>query len=81
MATQALLRLTEAFPRGVPALCPVRQLRVTDMGFVQMRDERERLESTMECYTCIRCPEFDSHVSTLSLFHACTHTHTHTIHK
>ena len=63
VATQALLRLTEAFPSGVPALCPVRQLRVTDMEFVQMRDERERLESTMDCYTCVRCPEFESHVS------------------
>ena len=64
--TQALLRLTEAFPSGVPALCPVRQLRVSDMEFVQMRDERESLESTMDCYTCTRCPEFQSHVSTSS---------------
>ena len=62
-ATQSLLRLTEAFPAGLPALCPVRQLRVTDMGFVQLRDERERLESTMDCYTCVRCPDFEAHVS------------------
>ena len=65
MATQALLRLTEAFPQGVPALSPVKHLRITDMEFVEMRDEREKLESTMEFYTCKRCPDFEAHVSAL----------------
>ena len=63
MATQALLRLTEAFPDGVPALCPVRHLRITDLEFVQTRDERESLEATMDCYNCSRCPQFREHVS------------------
>ena len=63
MATQGLLRLTEAFPDGVPALRPVRELRITDMEFVQIRDEREKLESTMDCYTCCHCPQFEAHVS------------------
>ena len=64
MATQALLRLTEAFPQGVAALSPVKHLRITDMEFVEMRDEREKLESMMDFYTCKRCPEFEAHVST-----------------
>ena len=65
MATQALLRLTEAFPNGVPWLNAVKHLRITDMEFVQMRDETEKLESTMDFYTCKRCPEFEAHVSTI----------------
>lgn len=67
MATQAVLRLTEAFPDGVPSLDPVKQLHITDMEFVQMRDEREKLESTMNSYTCTRCPDFEAHVSLYQL--------------
>ncbi len=62
-ATQDLLRLVESFPSGVPPLDPVRDLRVTMMEFVQMRDERRQFESTLEHYSCTRCPEFLEHVS------------------
>lgn len=65
MAAQALLRLTEAFPDGIPSLDPVKHLHITDMEFVQMRDEREKLESTMNSYTCTRCLDFEAHVSSL----------------
>ena len=63
MAAQSLLRLTEAFPSGVPALSPVKHLRITDMEFVEMSDERGKLEATMDCYNCTHCPEFKAHVS------------------
>ena len=68
MATQTLLRLTEAFPTGIAPLEPVKHLRITDMEFVQTRDEREKLESTMDYFSCKRCPQFEEHVSYLSDF-------------
>ena len=59
MATQALLRLTEEFPSIVD---PVRDLKITDMEFVQMKEEKEQFEAALEYYSCKRCPEFEQHV-------------------
>ena len=62
IATQTLLRLTEAFPGGVPYLDPVRDLKLSNMEFVEMREEREQFEATLQHYSCKRCPEFEKHV-------------------
>ena len=62
-ATQALLMLVESHPEGLIPMNPVRNLRVTSMDFVEMREEREQFEGTLQHYSCTHCPEFTDHVS------------------
>lgn len=63
-ATQELLQLVEAYPTGdVPSFDPVKDLQVTSMEFVEMKDEREQFEDVVQHYSCTRCPELPDHVS------------------
>ena len=59
-ATQELLRLVEAHPSGdIPSFNPG----VTSMEYVEMRDECQQFEPTLQHYACTRCPQLTEHVS------------------
>lgn len=62
--TQELLQLVEAYPTGdVPSFDPVKDLQVTSMEFVEMKEEREQFEGVLQHYFCTHCPELPDHVS------------------
>lgn len=46
---------------------PVRDLKITDMEFVQMKEEKEQFVAALEYHSCKRCPEFEQHVRHLYL--------------
>ena len=68
-AAQGLLRLVELHPLTPPILHPIHDLRVSSMEFVEMKEERDQFEALLEHYTCIRCPEFNEHVSLIVMLH------------
>lgn len=61
-ATQGLLRMIEAYPSLI-FLDMLRDLKVTNMEYVQMTEDKIRIESTLEGYSCLHCPQFQRHVS------------------
>ena len=62
-AVQELSHLTETYCNG----CPVRDLKIKDLEYIQMSDEKKILESVIGTYDCIQCPQFKKHVSEISL--------------
>ena len=58
---QSLLRLTEAYP-NLRFLDAVRDLKLTHLEFVQMSNDKIRIESTLDGFICLRCPQFQEHV-------------------
>ena len=62
-ARQELSQLVADNPQGLPSLDPMRDLKLNDMQYVEMREEKEQFESTMPLYRCINCPDFEQHVS------------------
>ena len=63
MAAQALLALAGKYPGGLKPLDPVKDLKMGNLDFVEMKQEKERFEGTLEHYSCIRCYQFKEHVS------------------
>ncbi|XP_071485976.1 superkiller complex protein 2-like [Diadema antillarum] len=61
LATQELLRLTEANPDGIPTLDPVRDLSIRDLELVDKFTERNHVEKTLDTFNCIRCFNFQQH--------------------
>ena len=47
---------------GLQILDPVKDLRVMDMEFVEMRDECEQLKKMLGQFICTSCPLFTDHV-------------------
>ena len=66
-ATQCLVTATASQATSslasLPALNPVRDLKVTNMDYVAMGEERLQLEAMVQHHTCVRCPLFKEHVS------------------
>ena len=63
-AVQELLLLVDAHTQGgLHILDPVRELKVTDMEYVEMRDERNQLVHLLSELSCRHCPLFEDHVS------------------
>ena len=46
----------------VSLLDPVRDLKLNDLRFVELRDECQLVEATMSHFSCSECPQFDQHV-------------------
>ncbi|XP_041370282.1 LOW QUALITY PROTEIN: helicase SKI2W-like [Gigantopelta aegis] len=61
IATQELMRLTEANPSGLPGLDPVKDLRVRDISLVEQFRALQLMEEVFSKYQCIHCPNFDDH--------------------
>ena len=68
---QDLLRLVEDNPQGITCLDPMKDLKVNTMEYMELKDEKYRLEKTMCYYDCVRCPDFDDHVSKMFYFQVC----------
>ena len=69
-ATQELLRLVEAHPNGnIPSFNPG----VTSMEYVEMRDECQQFEPTLQHYACTHCPQLTEHVSPKLMSHITMH--------
>ena len=53
--------MTEIYP-DLKFLDPVQDLKVTSMEYVQMSEHNFQIESTLESYNCVGCPQFLKHV-------------------
>ena len=62
---QALLKMVDSGPSRLSTLDPVNNLRINNMEFVKMKEEKDKLEGTMEHYDSTHCPQFTEHVSTI----------------
>ena len=63
IATQELLRLTEANPEGLPAIDPVKDLHLKDIDLVEKFQRLSGLNSIVEQFGCLNCTNFMDHVS------------------
>ncbi|XP_077986520.1 superkiller complex protein 2-like [Glandiceps talaboti] len=61
IATQELLRLTEANPDGLETLDPVSDLHIRDIDLVEQFHKKASLESSVENFNCVNCPQFLEH--------------------
>lgn len=57
--------MTEIYP-DLKFLDPVQDLKVTSMEYVQMSEHNFQIESTLESYNCVGCPQFLKHVCWLN---------------
>ena len=64
-AVAILQQISETQPKGLAILDPVKDLKMSGLGYIELRDEKEMVEDTMLCYSCIKCPKFNEHVSYL----------------
>lgn len=62
IATQELLRLTEANQEGLPGLDPVKDLHIRDVELVEQFRSLKMLEESLAKYQCLNCPRFSEHV-------------------
>ena len=62
-AVKILLKLSDPSSKGPVILDPMRDLKKTDIDYVTAREEYTVVTETMNCYTCITCPDFSEHVS------------------
>lgn len=62
LATQELLRLTEASPEGLETIDAVKDLHIRDLELVEQFKEMENLELTISSFECLNCSQFDNHV-------------------
>ena len=60
----ALLKMIDSGPSRLSLLDPVNDLRINNMEFVELKEEMNKLEGTMQHYNCTHCPHFSEHVST-----------------
>ena len=61
--THALLKMVDSGPSRLSFLDPVNDLRISNLEFVEMKQELDKLEGTMQHYGCTICPQFTEHVS------------------
>ncbi|XP_038045840.1 helicase SKI2W-like [Patiria miniata] len=61
LATQELLRITEANPEGLTSLDPVKDLHLRELDQVEKFQERDTLESLLDQFGCLNCPNFLEH--------------------
>lgn len=66
LATQELLRLTEASPEGLETIDAVKDLHIRDLELVEQFKEMENLELTISSFECLNCSQFDNHFSKFS---------------
>lgn len=62
-ARQELLQLVVDNSDDLPYLDPMRDLKINDMEYVELREKRVILESMVTSYDCVHCPLFERHVS------------------
>lgn len=60
-AVAILQQISETQPKGLAILDPVKDLKMSGLGYIELRDEKEMVEDTMLCYSCIKCPKFNEH--------------------
>ncbi len=65
---QQLLQLVADNPNGLPSLDPMKDLKINDMGYVDMYEEKKSFESAVMSYKCIQCPQFNQHVCHYCIF-------------
>ena len=61
-AVELLKKYSEGYPEGLELLDPVRDLKIKDLTFVEMMEEKRTVEETMAHFTCLSCPQFEEHV-------------------
>lgn len=60
-ALQGLLRLIEGYP-NIRFLDTFRDLKLTNMEYVKMAEDKSQIENTLDGFNCISCPQFLEHV-------------------
>ena len=63
IATQELLRLTEANPTGLQGLDPLKDLHLRDIELVEKFRALELMKEKFSTFNCTNCPRFAEHVS------------------
>ena len=61
-AVELLRKYSEGYPEGLELLDPVRDLKIKELSFVEMMEEKRAVEGTMSYFTCLSCPNFEEHV-------------------
>ncbi|XP_071948306.1 superkiller complex protein 2-like [Antedon mediterranea] len=61
VVVQELLRLIEDNPDGLPALNPVKELKIQDMEFVEKYMKMQSLQEVVFDYKCLMCQAVDEH--------------------
>ncbi|XP_033114807.1 helicase SKI2W-like [Anneissia japonica] len=61
VVVQELLRLTEDNPEGLPALNPVKDLKIQDMDFVEKFIKMQSLQEKVTDYKCLMCQALNQH--------------------
>jgi len=62
MATQELVRITEANIDGLPGLDPVKDLHLRDIDLVEKFRSLELMKQKFSTFNCVNCPRFTEHV-------------------
>lgn len=60
-----LRQLSDVPIKDLGLLDPIAALKVNSLDYVEMKSDKERIEGTLLCYTCIKCPQFLEHVRVL----------------
>ena len=60
-AVEVLRQLTES--AGLELL----EFNIKSLEFAEAREEMERIEKTLGYYDCLKCPQFNEHVSTCTV--------------
>lgn len=66
IATQELLRLTEANPRGLSGLDPLKDLHLRDVELVEKFRALELMKEKFSTFNCVNCPRFNEHFQKIS---------------
>ncbi|KAL4219308.1 hypothetical protein ACF0H5_021887 [Mactra antiquata] len=66
MATQELLRVTEANIDGLPGLDPIKDLHLRDIELVEKCRALDLMKEKFSTYNCINCPQFTEHFGQMS---------------
>ncbi|PIK60838.1 putative helicase SKI2W [Apostichopus japonicus] len=66
LATQELLRLTEANPEGLETVDAVKDFHIRDMELVRQYKDMQNLDVTIGQFDCLGCSQFDDHFATFS---------------
>lgn len=80
-ARQDLLDVVKENPNGVSSLDPMKDLKLTSMYFLELKEEKELLEPTMSDHDCIRCPDFKQHVSFSSVIYHVQNVYTQNLYN
>ncbi|ESO92823.1 hypothetical protein LOTGIDRAFT_232926 [Lottia gigantea] len=61
VVTQELLRLTEANPKGLKGLDPIKDYRIKDIDYMEQFRSLEYLHDSFKDFQCVHCPNFLEH--------------------